>query len=43
MKKQCFTFNEPVKSQKVPVIVIPANAGIQGIPSRRGLTQSIAF
>ncbi len=29
MKEQCFTFEEPVKSQKARVIVIPANAGIQ--------------
>jgi hypothetical protein len=31
-----FKFDEFVKSQKAPVIVIPANAGIQGDQSRRG-------
>jgi hypothetical protein len=27
---ECFKLDEFVKSQKAPVIVIPANAGIQG-------------
>ena len=35
---ECFKLDEFVKSQKAPVIVIPANAGIQENQSRCGVS-----